>query len=146
MRTLAQQDSTLQSYFATGGIFRWFDRQLTPGYLRPGAACVRVRRISTARQHAHETATARSLSRMEQPRFQIDVLDFDAERARSAAAAIIDWLAVVDFSSDSQFASPVTSPTRHPNFVLNQRADMDFTLQPPAYVEILDVRIFSLEG
>jgi predicted small integral membrane protein len=83
---------------------------------------------------------------MEQPRFQIDVLDFDAERARSAAAAIIDWLAVVDFSSDSQFASPVTSPTRHPNFVLNQRADMDFTLQPPAYVEILDVRIFSLEG
>lgn len=145
MRSLAQQDDTLQSFFGDGGIFRWFDRQLQPGYLKVGKSCIRVRRISTVRQYAHETATARSLSRMEQPRFQIDVLDYDAERARSAASAFIDWLATVDFSSDSQFASPVISPTRHPNEVLNQRADMDFTLQPAAYVETLDVRIFCLE-
>lgn len=145
MRTLAQQDTALQTYFGDSGIFRWFDRQLTPGYLKIGKTCARVRRIATVRQYAHGTATRQPLSRLEQPRFQIDVLDFDSERARSAAAAIIDWLGTADFSSDDQFASPPTSPTRHPNVVLNQRADMDFTLQPAAYVETLDIRIFCLE-
>ena len=145
IRTLAQQDATLQSWFFTDGQIRWFDRQLVPNYLKIGKACVRVRRISTIRLYSKETDTQRSANRMEQPRFQIDVLDYDAERARSAASAICDWLATADFSSDAQFASPVTSPKRHPNFVINQRADMEFTTQPPAYVESLDVRIFDLE-
>jgi hypothetical protein len=145
LRTLAQQDVTLQSWFFTDGQVRWFDRQLAPNYLKLNKACVRVRRISTVKIHSHETDTQRSANRQVQPRFQIDILDFDAERARSAAAAICDWLATVDFSTDDQFSSPVTSPRRHPNFVLNQRADMEFSTQPPAYVETLDVRIFDLE-
>ncbi len=79
-------------------------------------------------------------------RFQIDVLDYDAERTRSAAAAIQDWLATADFSSNAQFSSPVTSPTKHPNFVLNQRAGMEYRIDPPAYVETLDIRITNLES
>jgi hypothetical protein len=146
MRTLAQQDATLQTYFGdAGGIFRWFDKQLQPGYLKVGKACVRVRRISTLRQSTHETATRRSQSALAQPRFQIDVLDYESERARSAAKAITDWFATVDFSSDSQFASPPTSPKRHPNVVLNEREDLEYSVQPPAHVVTLDVRIFDLE-
>ncbi len=148
MRTLAQQDAVLWSYFGndTNGTFRWFDRQLTPGYLLIGQTCVRVRRISTIRMYSHETQTASSLCSLSNPRFQIDVLDFEAERARAAATAIIDWLTTVaDFSSDAQFGSPPTTPFRRPNTILNQRGDMEFTTQPPAYIETLDVRVFDLE-
>jgi len=145
LRTLAMQDETLQSYFVgTNGTVRWFDRQLQPGYINQGT-CVRVIRVSTLFTHTHETANYRSLNAQQQPRFQIDVLDTDAERARSAAAAIIDWLARIDLSSDAQFASPVTSPTRHPITLLNQRAGMEPQTQPPTYVESLDIRLFDLQ-
>lgn len=146
MRTLAQQDAVLQTIFFTDGQVRWFDRQLAPNYLAIGRTCARVTRISTVRLYSHETITRRSQNRQCMVRFQIDVLDFEAERARSAASAVIDWLATADFSSDAQFDSPVTSPTRHPNVVLNQRAGMEYKTQPPAYVEMLDIRIFDLEA
>lgn len=145
-RTLAQQDENLQSMFCENGICRIFDRQLAPGYLKLGKTCARVRRISTVRMHSHETRSRSSLNRMAQPRIQIDVIDFDAERARAAAAALITWLTTVaDFSSNAQFSSPATTPTRRPNFILNQRADMEYTTQPPAYVETLDVRLMDME-
>jgi hypothetical protein len=146
MRTLAIASSDLQEYFGQtpSGPFRWFDRQLPPGYIERGT-CARVRRVSTVRSYAHETSTRRSVSKLSLPLFQIDVLDYDPERARSAATAIEDWLAEVDFSSDAQFASPPTTPTRHPNAVLNQRAGMEPATTPPVYVETLDVRIFNLE-
>lgn len=143
IRTLAAANTTLQAFFGTP-IFRWFDRQLPPGYIDQGT-CVRILRVSTARQYSHGTSTRRTVSRLAQPRFQIDVLDMDPERASSAATAIADWLAEVDFSSNAQFDSPPTSPTRHPNFVLNQRAGMEPKPDPPVYVEMLDVRIFNLE-
>jgi hypothetical protein len=144
MRTLAQQDETLQSFFFTGGQVRWFDRQLQPKYIEDGS-CVRVTRVSSIPLYSHETRTQRSQNRIEPVRFQIDVLDLDAERARAAATAVIDWLATVDFSSDSQFASPVTSPTRHPNVLLNHRSGMEPKTKAPVWVEILDVRILNLE-
>jgi hypothetical protein len=145
-RTLAQQDETLAGIFCENGICRIFDRQLAPNYLKVGKTCARVRRISTVRMHTHETATRSSLNRIAMPRLQIDVLDFDAERARAAAKAIVDWLTTVaDFSSDAQFDSPVTTPTRRPNTILNQRADMEYAVQPPAYVETLDIRVMDLE-
>lgn len=144
MRTLAAADATLQGFLGSGP-FRWFDKQLQPKYIDAGT-CVRVRRVSTLIEHAKETRTARSISRLERPLFQIDVLDIDSERARSAAKAIKDWFSTVDFSSDSQFASPPTTPTRHPNFVLNQRAGMEYAVSPtPVHVETLDVRIFNDE-
>jgi hypothetical protein len=145
IRNLARQDATLQSYFlGTNGTFRWFDMQEQPGYIGQGT-CARVLRVSTLFMQTHETQQYRSLNQMQQPRFQIDVLDYDSERARSAAAAIIDWLARVDFSSDAQFASPVTSPTRHPHQILNQRSGMIPQTQPPVWVQSIDVRITDLQ-
>lgn len=145
MRTLAQQDTALLSFFrGSNNTFRWFDRQLQPGYIEEGA-CVRVLRVATPRLFTKETEAQRSQNRMANPRFQIDVLCKDAERARSAAAAICDWLATADFSSNDQFVSPPTTPTRHPNLILNQRAGMEPQTQPPVFVESLDIRIFDLE-
>jgi len=148
LRALAMQDSTMQSYFAevkgSGILFRWFDRQLPPGYINRGT-CVRVMRLATLRYYTKETAAARSVNEQTQPRFQIDVLDTDPERGRSAAAAILDWLGTVDLSSDVQFASPPTSPSKHPYVCLNQRAGMEPNSDPPTYVESLDIRIFNIE-
>lgn len=144
IRMLARQDATLQGYFFTGGQVRWFDIQEKPGYIKTGT-CARVRRISTLRMQAHGTRAAVSVSEIEQIRFQIDVLDTDPERARSAAAAIRDWLATVDFSSTDQFVSPPSSPKKHPNFVLNEFAGIIPQTQPPVYTETLDVRISNLE-
>jgi hypothetical protein len=146
MRTLAQQDPVLQSFFFTNSQIRWFDTQMPQGYLAIGRTCARVTRVSTIRLYSHETREHRADNRQELVRFQIDVLDYDSERARSAAKAIIDWLATVaDFSSNAQFGSPVISPTKHPNMVLNQRQGMEAKTQPPVYVQMLDVRIQNLE-
>lgn len=144
LRTLAQQSAELIPFFFTNSQIRWFDRQLQPDYIVRGS-CVRVTRISTVPLYSHETVTRRSQNRIEPIRFQIDVLDLDAERARSAATAVISWLATIDLSSNSQLSSPITSPSAHPNFLLNQRAGMDYRLKQPAYVESLDVRIYNLE-
>lgn len=145
MRTLAQASTALQEFFGEeSGIFRWFDKQLPQGYINRGT-CARVRTVSTVRQYAKGTTTARSVSRLAQPLYQIDVLDYDPERARSAVAALRDWLGEVDFSTDAQFASPPTTPARHPNFVLNEREGMEAQLQPPPHVVSIDVRIFNLE-
>lgn len=145
LKTLAQQDAVLQSYFFTDGQIRWFSPQLQPGYLAIGKSCVRLLRVSTIRLYSHETSTRRSQNCIEQIRFQLDVLDYDLERACQAAKAIADWLATVDLSSNAQFGSPLTSPTRHPNQVLNERQGMEYKVQPPAHVRMLDLRITNLE-
>ena len=144
IRTLASQDSTLRGFFGTS-TFRWFDSQLQPGYITAGT-CARVLKVSTVFRHTHETASAQMLNRLTQPKFQIDVLDYDPERAEAAAAAIKDWLSTVDFSSDSQFASPPSSPRRHPNFVTNEwDGPVQAEPQPSIYMRCLEVRIFNLE-
>src|SRR5512147_2511008 len=104
MRALASADTSLQAFFGAGP-FRWFDRALPPNYIQRGT-CARVSRVSTVRSYVPETPTRQAVSALAQPRVQIDVLDHDPERARSAAAAIRDWLSTVDFSSNVQFASP----------------------------------------
>ena len=145
MRQLARQDATLQSYFFTNSQVRWFDTQMPPNYVQRGT-CAVVTRISTYRMHLKETNNRRSLCNLAQPKFQIDVLDLDPERARSACTAIMDWFATVDFSSDSQFASPVTSPNRHPNFILDgPTPGLIAETQPPVWRMRMDVRIFDLE-
>lgn len=147
-RALAMQDDILRSFFLDedNGTFRIFDRQLTPGYLKLGKTCARIKRVSTIRLYSHETKAQRSQNRMALTRFDIDVLDYHAERARSAAAAIIDWLTTrADFSSTAQFDSPVTSPVRHQNQILNHRSGMEYSTQPPAYIEMIDSRLMDLE-
>src|SRR5689334_2641357 len=80
LRMLAKADTTLQEFFGgPSDLFRWFDTQLLPGYISRGT-CARVLRVSTVFLQAHGTSDRRSLLDMEQPRFQIDVLDFDPER------------------------------------------------------------------
>lgn len=146
LRYLAQQDATLQAYFFTAGQIRWFDLQLQPNYLAPGRACARITRVSTLPYYSKETSERASIGALAWIRFQIDVLDYDSVRARAAAAAIVTWLTtVVDLSSTSLFDSPVTSPKRHPNFVLNQRAGLEPKTLNPVYLQMLDVRVLNLE-
>ncbi len=148
IRRLAQQSTELQEWFFTDNQVRWFGPQLPPKFMLVlDRSCVRVTRVSTTRLYCKETRTRQSQADQVPTRFQFDVLDCNSERARSAATAVKDWLSTVDFSSENQFASPATSPTRHPNFVLNERQGMEYkvTYPAPAYVQMLDVRIFNLE-
>ena len=141
LRTLAASDATLQSYLlGTNGTFRWFDRQLPPKYITEGA-CVRVLRVSTGPRSYFQDR----ISQLSNPMFQIDVLDYDAEEARAVVAAITTWLTTVDLASGDQFGSPPVTPPQAPSFVENQRAGMDYQIQPPAYVETIQVRIFNME-
>lgn len=138
LRTLASGDVTLQGYLGTGP-FRWFDRQVPQGYYPK--TCVRIRRISTLILYEQ-----RGLHPLDQPRFQLDVLDPDPEKARAVAAYIIQtFLTGISLAQNNQFGSPVTTPPQFPNFVLNQRAGMDYQMQPPAYVESIDFRAWNTE-
>lgn len=138
MRTLAAANASLTAVFGTP-LFRWFDRQLQPGYIESGS-CVRVRRVSTIRGYSQG-----GLQSLDQILFQFDCLSLDSEAARTAATALIAWFSTVDFASSQQFDSPVTTPRQFPNFVLNQRAGMEPRTQPPVYTESIDVRIYNEE-
>ena len=141
MRLLASQDAALIAIFGTagGGVFRWQDTQLQPGYIDRGS-CVRVLRVSTVYAYGQD-----GRANFEQILFQIDVLDEDAEVARSAAVALDAWFEKVSFMSGAQFASPPTAPPNYPNFKLNQRHSIDYLVQPPKqpHVEILSYRIWN---
>jgi hypothetical protein len=136
---LALANTTLQADLGTNP-FRWFDRQLKQGVFGAGKTCVRVLRVSTGPSYNQG-----GNSPLNTIRFQIDVLDTIAETARSVAADIQAFMATVDLASGQQFASPPTTPGQFPCFLLNQRADMDAQLQPAAYVEIMDWRIYNRE-
>jgi hypothetical protein len=148
MLLLAQQDPTLQSIFFTGGQMRWFDRKLQPGL---SEAQFHVRALP-ADLHGPGCTPTKPLARahnasLAMVRFQIDVLDFSAERARAAKTAIIDWLATVDFSSGSSVCITPHLPNATPEPSLRLwPAGMEYTTDPPAFTESLDVRIFDLEA
>jgi len=134
IRTAASQDPTLQGYlggspFTLNG-FRWFDTQIEQSAIKLGA-CVRAFRVSTIRTYSFQ-----GIQNISQPRFQFDVLSPDPELARTIAAYMIQWLGTVSFGNIS---------TQFANFVLNQRSGMDYQLQPPVFVQTLDVRIWNLE-
>lgn len=139
LRTLAAANASLQAVFGTP-LFRFFDRQLPPGYITSGS-CVRMLRVSTIRGYSQQ-----GIQTIDQILFQFDVLDLDSEAARAAAAALIAWFSTINIASNQQFGSPVTTPQQFPNFVLNQRAGMEPRTQPPVYVESVDVRVFNLEA
>lgn len=137
IRSLASADATLQGYLGTDP-FRWFDRQLVPTYLQSGSPCVRMLRVSTESDYNQG-----GLMNLDCPHFQIDVLDYDAEHCREVAAAIVTFMGTIDLTSSGQFASPYSSPNHAPCFLVNQRAGMAFDLQPPAYVETLEYRVYN---
>jgi hypothetical protein len=139
IRTLAAGYSTLQAYFGTS-TFRWFTNgRLEQGYYAQGT-CLRMLRVSSVPLYEQ-----RGLNSMRGIRFQLDVIDQDAETARAAAKAIIDWLGTISLAQNSQLGSPVTTPPQFPCFLLNQRHGIDPQLEPPAQVETLDVRVWNDE-
>lgn len=152
IRVLAAQDATLQGYLGTSP-FRLFDRQLPPGMINSGV-CVTAQRVSTIPRMYAQTG----LLTLEQPciRFKIHawtgksnarIMSNAPATARAVRDALISWLAnTACFSSSAQFDSPSTSPPNHPNFVLNEVGLMDYDLDPPGYMEVIDVRVMNLSN
>lgn len=136
---LAAANVTLQGFFGTSP-FRWFEIQIPQGLLASGA-CARLLRISTLRYYKQQGITEFS-----QPRFQLDVVAASPEAARSAMAAVINWLGAISLAETNQFDSPATTPPQFPNFVLNQRTGLYVELQPPLPLETLDFRSWNLEN
>jgi hypothetical protein len=148
LRTMAVQNATLQADLggSNPATFRWYDRQLLQneiGKLVGNGACVRVARVSTMRG-----MNQGGIQNLSWPRIQIDVLDFDAEKARSVANDVIDFMGTINLCTNQQFDSPTTSITSNPSQLLNQRAGMIPNPQSPSgpiYVESLDFRIANIE-
>ena len=133
LRTLAGGNAQLVADLGAPPGMRWFDRRLVNDALQPGATCVRVKRVSTDQE-----GNQGGLALLEKVRFQIDVIDYDPEVARSVATDVDSFLSGVSLCSTTP-----TNPPSSPSYKLNQRGDMDYRLKPPAYVETLDYRIWN---
>jgi hypothetical protein len=151
LRTLAMQNATLVAALtftlppAAQPQFLWMDRQLAQnaiGKRSDERTCVTVRRVSTMDRTRMGNQGA-PVQNIEQPRLEISVIDYDAERARIVASNIITWLQSVSLLDPGAFASPQTGPSQNPNYLLNQRAGMYFDVKPPAYVEMMDWRVWN---
>ena len=147
LRTLASQDATLQAFLGTNP-FRWFDVQLPQGqptkvnnfWSGPCVTCISVSLISRYVHGGGRGITA-------WPRFQIDVLDTDAERGRLCAQAIIAFLDRANIAVPGQFGCPTTTPALPaPNVLLNNRGGTWADLQPPVFRQMLDVRFQNTES
>ena len=150
IRILAGANSTLQSYLGTSP-FRMFDRQLPPRQINNGA-CVTVRRVSTVRPYYQQGIQSLSMPRMQFTVYtwggpNSSILANAPATARAVRDALVAWLASqACFSSSAQFDSPSTAPPNYPNFVLNEFGTLNFQLDPPGYIEVIDVRLMNLEN
>jgi len=110
-------------------------------YGKPLAATVaRVRQISQVPIYVQE-----GMNRLNQVRFQIDVLASDIDTVDQATAAVSAWLGTVNLASDDQFQSPPVTPLQFPSFVLNVRPGLEVQLKPPVPVNSIDVKVFNLD-
>lgn len=127
--------------------FLWFDRQLAQGDIgtkTDNRTAVTVHRVSTGRgQFGNQGNPNQNMSAI---RLQLNVVDYNAERARQVAALVTTFMGSISLMYAGEFASPVTAPSQNPNYLLNERAGMLYNLQPPAYVEIQDWRVFNNES
>jgi len=139
IRDLASANTTLQADLGTAP-FRWFDRQIAQGQANNGP-CVSVQRISTVR--AYNQGGLMPLSAI---RLQINIVSYSAETARQVAADVAAFMATFDLTNPGAYASPVYASNHTPNFLVNERAGMFYQLQPPAYVETQDWRIYNVEN
>lgn len=134
LRTLAAANAGLQAFLGSPpNVFRWWDTQHVQGSTLPG---VTARRISTATDYR---MTGRNP--FDQPRFQLDVRAADPEVARSVAKAVLAFLDTLNLA----VTGGTVTGKQAPCFVLNQRAGMDFQLNPPVFVQSIDVRMWNLE-
>lgn len=145
-RTLAIAEPTLQPYFGTGP-YRVFDRQMPQKYIESGP-CLTFRRVSTVPRMYAQTG----IVNQSEPLVQFDIRVWGKvtpnapEVARAAKAAVIAWLNTISFANTNNFDSPITTPPHSPNFLRNERSSLDYQLEPPAYVETFDYRIYNLEN
>ena len=138
IRALAQTNAGLVALLGAGP-FRMFNRQLQPGYIQSGT-CVRFRLVSNPEGYSQQ-----GRQNISQALVQFDVLDLDPVRCRQGRDAMIAWLDNVNLAATNQFDSPATTPRQFPTFITNERSGMDPQIQPPAFVETIDVRFFNLE-
>jgi hypothetical protein len=125
--------------------FLWFDRQLQQGDIgkqSDNRTAVAVKRVSTA-PRAQNGNQGGAVQNIAQVRIQIDITDYNAERARQVAQLVTNFMQSISLLSAGEFSSPVTQPSQNPNFLLNERSGMLFNLQPPAYTHIQDWRIWN---
>lgn len=136
IRTLAQGDATMQSFFGVGP-FRWFFVREPQGYVDQGTVC-RVRRVSAVYEYVQEGIIC-----IEQVRLQFDVLDQSQETARNALNALNNFIAGVDLMSDKQFTSPPTIATQFANYRLSERSAVEVQIKQQIYVWSADWRCFN---
>jgi hypothetical protein len=137
LRTLASADSVLRGFFGTSP-FRWYHLQLPPSALPnsgvPYPCTARVRQVSQVPYYTQE-----GMNRLNNVRFQIDVLCANVDTVDQATAAIAAWLGTVSF------CDPTLTPGQSPNFVLNIRPGLEVQLKPPVPVNSIDVKVFNLD-
>ena len=149
LRNLAAQNAVLIADLTWPNIagvptFQWFDRQVVQGDIgkqSDGRACVTVQRASSIRV-ANNQSGVQALSA---PRFQINIVAYNAEQARVIAQHMVDFMNSISLCNAGYFTSPTTGPTQVPNILLTERAGMLPKLQPPAYVETQDWRFMNRE-
>lgn len=150
IRTLAQQNANLAAALtftiapATPPQFLWMDRQLAQnalGVRSDNRTCVTVQRISTmSTPYGNMGNPVGDLQTM---RLQINVIDYNAERARQVASLITAFMMSISLCWSGAWTSPQTAPSQNPNFLLNERGNMYYDVVPPAYVETQDWRVFN---
>lgn len=150
LRILAQQNAALVTALtftiapATPKQFLWMDRQLAQnalGVRSDNRTCVTVQRISTVSTPYGNMGNP--VGDLQTIRLQINVIDYNAERARQVASLITTFMMSISLCWQGAWDSPRTAPSQNPNFLLNERAGMFYDVAPPAYVEIMDWRIFN---
>jgi len=139
IRTLAQADSTMQSFFGVAP-FRWFQVREPQGYISQGT-CIRVRRVSAVYDYVQN-----GILQIEQVRLQFDVLDLSQETARNALTAVERFLRSVDLMNSNQFNSPPTAGACFANYLLSERAGVEPQIKQQVYIWSADYRIFNNIG
>jgi hypothetical protein len=143
IRAAAAIDPVLPGLLTDGaGPFRWFNVQLPQGSEFPA---VLVRRISSIHMYTHDIRTLgggeqANRSELEQILFQFDVISAQAEQGSQVYGAVRSFLDNLDLTG------PDTGDfAQWGAFILSQRAGMSFQLQPPAWVQTIDARIWAVE-
>lgn len=145
LRTLASENAQMVTDFTRAGVFCWFDRQLaqndiakpvTPVSANP--VYMGVRRVSGVRVRNMGGVTALELVRL-----QLTITSYSAENARQAANDVVAFMNSISLCDAGQFSSPQTQPNQNPNSLVNERGGMMQELQPPAYTEIQDWKLYN---
>ena len=151
LRNLAAQNAGLVAALTwpnTAGVptFLWMDERIAQGDLgnrSDGRCAVTVLRVST--QSVPYANQGTSNVPLETIRFQIDCISYNAEQARQAALLVKAFMNSISLCDPGEFASPQTAPNQAPNFLLNRRSGLKPQLNPPAFTQIQDWRVFNVD-